>query len=527
MNLTETLKMLRNRGIEPTAVSYARFSSDNQREESIEAQQRALNEFAQAYNIDIIHEYADRAKSATSDAREEFQKMIEDSNKHEFRFVIVHKLDRFSRNRADMIGYRIKLRNNGVQLISVIEQYDPESPEGALMEGMIEAMSEFYSRNLSREVKKGLKENALRAKSNGGIPPLGYDIDPETKKYVINKEEAAAVRLIFEMTQNHYPYQEIIDRLHANGYRTKIGNYFQRNSLYEILRNPRYAGTYVYFRVASADYITKTRNNHLYNPEPIIVPNGIPAIITQKLFDNVQKILDNRKNKHAKTYKENYLLSGLIRCGECGSAYAGNRTVLRSGKLNITYRCDSRKNKVGRTCDNGAINRDYIEGSVIEYIQSIIFHKDLFPSLLARYNTALAAANATVTQQIRDLSTRIAGIEKAINNILLALENCTSHALISHLTELEKQKNTLEQRRREITEQNAITPISESHLKSLIDKAKALMKQDGFPSRRRIVETFIEKVLVFKNRAEIILNAAPFVTKGDYTKYHKIIPKKA
>ena len=119
-----------------------------------------------------------------------------------------------------------------------------------------------------------------------------------------NEEEAAAVRLIFEMTQNHYPYQEIIDRLHANGYRTKIGNYFQRNSLYEILRNPRYAGTYVYFRVASADYITKTRNNHLYNSEPIIVPNGIPAIITQKLFDNVQKILDNRKNKHAKTYKE-------------------------------------------------------------------------------------------------------------------------------------------------------------------------------------------------------------------------------
>ena len=164
---------------------------------------------------------------------------------------------------------------------------------------------------------------------------------------------------------------------------------------------------------------------------------------------------------------------------------------------------------------------------MIEYIQSIIFHKDLFPSLLARYNTALAAANATVTQQIRDLSTRIAGIEKAINNILLALENCTSHALISHLPELEKQKNTLEQRRRETTEQNAITPISESHLKSLIDKAKALMKQDGFPSRRRIVETFIEKVLVFKNRAEIILNAAPFVTKGDYTKYHKIIPKKA
>lgn len=527
MNLTETLKMLRNRGIQPAAVSYARFSSDNQREESIEAQQRAIQEFAKANNVPLIHEYADHAKSATSDDREEFQQMIADSNKHEFQFVIVHKLDRFSRNRADMLGYRVKLRNNGILLVSVVEQYDPDTPEGAFLEGIIELMAEFYSRNLSREVKKGLKENALKAKSNGGIPPLGYNIDPVTKKYVINQEEASAVRIIFEMTQNRYPYQEIIDTLHAKGYRTKIGNYFHRNSLYEILRNPRYAGNYIYFRVAGADYLTKTRNNHLYNPDPIIIPNGIPAIITQEQFDNVQKILDTRKNKHRKTYKENYLLSGLIRCGECNRAYAGDRTVLRSGKLNITYRCDSRKNKVGRVCNNGAINRDYIEASVIEYLQSIIFHKDLFPKLLARYNAALATANAAVTQQIRDLSNKIAGIEKAMNNMLLALESGYSPAIKKHLDELDARKDSLEKHRREVAEQNAITPIDETRLKSLINQAKALMKQDNFPSRRRIVETFIETVLVFKNHVEIILNAAPFVTKGEYTKYCKTIPKKA
>lgn len=103
------------------AVIYARFSSDNQREESIDAQVRAIREHAKKNSIVVVGEYIDKAKSAMTDNRPEFLKMISDSAKGGFDLVLVHKLDRFARNRQDSIGYRMELKKHGVSLISVLE----------------------------------------------------------------------------------------------------------------------------------------------------------------------------------------------------------------------------------------------------------------------------------------------------------------------------------------------------------------------------------------------------------------------
>ena len=173
MLLADVVNRLRRQGVMPKAVLYARFSSDNQREASIDAQVRAIRQFADASGIIIVREYVDMARSATSDDRAEFQRMIKDAGRGEFNFVIVHKLDRFARNRSDAVGYRVELARKGVMLTSVLENYDSDTPEGALMEGLSELLAEFYSRNLSREIKKGQKENALSAKHKGGTPPLG------------------------------------------------------------------------------------------------------------------------------------------------------------------------------------------------------------------------------------------------------------------------------------------------------------------------------------------------------------------
>ena len=125
-------------------VAYARFSSENQRDESIDAQLRAIRDYATRNGILLVGEYIDRAKSATSDQRPEFLKMIEDSASGDFNTVIVHKLDRFSRDRYDSAYYKRTLRKNGVQIISVLEHLD-DSPESVLLESLIEGMSEYYS----------------------------------------------------------------------------------------------------------------------------------------------------------------------------------------------------------------------------------------------------------------------------------------------------------------------------------------------------------------------------------------------
>lgn len=149
------VERLRNRGVTPRAVLYARFSSDNQREESIEAQLRAMHEYCSRNSIVVIHEFCDRAKSATTDDRPEFLKMIAASREGDFDFAIVHKLDRFSRNRYDSAYYKRELKKNGVQLLSVLEQMD-DSPESIILESVLEGMSEYYSKNLAREAYREL-----------------------------------------------------------------------------------------------------------------------------------------------------------------------------------------------------------------------------------------------------------------------------------------------------------------------------------------------------------------------------------
>ena len=123
------------------AVIYARYSSDNQTEASIE-------EFAERTGIDVIGNYIDRAFSAKSDHRPEFQRMIKDSYKHAFDCIIVWKLDRFSRNRYDSAHYKTLLRKNGVKVISAMESIS-EGSEGILLESVLEGFKRSNGHNIS------------------------------------------------------------------------------------------------------------------------------------------------------------------------------------------------------------------------------------------------------------------------------------------------------------------------------------------------------------------------------------------
>ena len=143
------------------AVIYARYSSDNQREESIEGQLRECKDFAEKQGMNVIQSYIDRACSAKTDNRPAFQEMIRDSSKRGFEVVIVWKLDRFSRNRYDSARYKAALRKNGVKVISATEKIS-EGSEGIILESVLEGFAEYYSADLSEKVTRGMTENALK-----------------------------------------------------------------------------------------------------------------------------------------------------------------------------------------------------------------------------------------------------------------------------------------------------------------------------------------------------------------------------
>ena len=225
------------------AVSYSRFSSNNQRTESIDAQQRAIYKYIAENKYTPVGDYVDEALTGTNLQRPGFQSMLDDAKKGMFDVVIVHKMDRFSRDVYDALDVQRKLAFYGVRIESVIERFE-ETPEGQLQKVIQLGVGQYYSQNLAREVVKGLKENAYKAMHNGGIPPYGFDVDPETKRYIINEHEASGIRIMFEKIIQGWSYRELAEYLNLLGYRTKIGNKFSAtSSFYDMLTNPKYKGS--------------------------------------------------------------------------------------------------------------------------------------------------------------------------------------------------------------------------------------------------------------------------------------------
>ena len=203
------------------AVIYARFSSHAQNEQSIEGQLAECHAFAERNGLQIRHEYIDRALTGTTDKRPEFLRMIEDSKRKGFQFVIVYQLDRFARNRYDSATYKAKLKKNGVRVLSAKENITDDA-SGILIEGVLESMAEYYSAELSQKVKRGIAITASKCKFFGGGIPLGYKVDEE-KRFIINEETAPIVKQMFEMLANGYNYAEIARYMNERGIPTSRG----------------------------------------------------------------------------------------------------------------------------------------------------------------------------------------------------------------------------------------------------------------------------------------------------------------
>ena len=195
-----------------TAVIYARYSSDNQTEQSIEGQLRVCQDYAQRNDILILKTYIDRAMTGTNDNRPDFQQMIKDSEKKEFEYIIVYKIDRFSRNKYETAKYKKILKDNSVKLLSAMENI-PDTPEGIILESLLEGMAEYYSAELAQKVKRGMKETRFKGNFTGGHLIYGYKV--ENHKVIIDEEKAEVVRFIYEQYSLGTYVKDIIAELNS------------------------------------------------------------------------------------------------------------------------------------------------------------------------------------------------------------------------------------------------------------------------------------------------------------------------
>lgn len=488
-----------------TAVIYGRYSSNNQREESLDAQIRACREYAKKNNFEIVKIYTDAAKTGTNSNREQFQLMIEESGKKLFKHLIIHKLDRFSRNKYDSAIYKMKLKDNGIKLHSVTENLDG-SPESIILESLLEGMAQYYSINLGREAMKGMKESAYNCTHLGGFAPLGYDVDPVTKKYIINKPEAKIVEMIFDKYAGGIGYNQILAYLNGKGYLTKQGNPFGKNSLHSILKNEKYTGTFIFNQRQEKSMAGKRNPKRKPEEEIIRVKGGMPAIVDMETFNKVQeKMVKNLKNGGRHKAKEVYLLSGLIYCGECESSMSGNTRLCGRNKSKYSsYRCSDRAQHKG--CCNKELRKEYLENYVLDELYNKLFSDvsiKKLSSMLNDYNQKKSVQN---NEELTSANTQLAEVIKKISTIinLVSEAGVSIDTVKSQLKELEVKKEFLEGYIAELTLKNTENMISEEVICQLINNSREFILTKNLPECRSFIENYIEKVLVYKDRVEVL-----------------------
>jgi len=459
------------------AVIYARYSSDSQNESSIEGQLRECQEYAEKHNIKIVTSYIDRALSAKTDNRPEFQRMIRDSARKQFDIVLVWKLDRFSRSRIDSATYRAVLKRNGVNIVSAKENIS-DAPEGILLESLLEGINEYYSAELSVKIKRGQKVNALKCKSNG-IVPFGYKVNSE-RYFEIDPLTAPLVLEMFTMYADGKTVKEIIAELHGRAVFANTKYKFNtKSSLHNLLKNRRYIGEYRY--------------------GDVVTPGGIPAIVPQEIFDKVQeRMAKNRQKPAAMKADVEYILTTKLFCGKCSVMMVGVGGTSKTGKVHHYYKCNNVMYK--KSCDKKTVQKDWLERQVVTLTCEYVLKDEVINKLADAIVELQKQENTTIPF----LKKQLEDVEKRITNILKSVEEGLSGASVQNrLLELEASKEDIE-----ISiarEQIEKTPLSKEQIVYFISKFKDGNINDP-DYRRAIVDIFVNSIFLYDDKIVITFN---------------------
>ena len=382
---------------EKRTVIYARYSCEKQTEQSIEGQLRVCHEFAERNGYIIVHEYIDRAVSGKTDKREQFQRMLQDSAKKEFDYVLVYKLDRFARNRYDSAINKATLKKNGVKVLSACEQIT-DSPEGIILESMIEGMAEYYSAELSQKVKRGMRESCIKGNAAGIQPIFGYCI--VDKKYQIVPHEAEIVRKMFDDYVNGTTIKEIKTWFEENGIRTHKGNRFSFGRISDMLRNRKYIG--------KCEYAGEIYDN-------IIMP-----IVDEMTFYRAQELLVVNSHKSGRVRAgEKFILSGKVVCSHCGALYNGESGTCRNGDVHYFYKCRRKKEGKEKCCSH-AVPKQVFEDIVYRTIMTAL-KDEMFLRRVAEQAVEIHNRQISEKPALKILRRQLAETEEMLNNITMAI----------------------------------------------------------------------------------------------------------
>lgn len=490
VSITYNADLKKAKGEPILAVIYARYSSHSQTEQSIEGQLAAAHAYARGHGYTVVREYCDRAQTGRNDNRDAFQQMLSDTDKHQFDVIITWKVDRIGRNREDIAFNKHRCKKNGVRIEYVAENL-PDSAESVILESVLEGMAEYYSLQLSTNIRRGQLESARKLQCVGGTRPLGYDVDKETKRYIIDEKTAPVVRQIFEKYAKGATEVEIIRWLNDQGIRTTKKKPFTKSSLATLLHNEKYIGVYTY-------------------GDLVRVEDGMPVIVDRETFDKVQELMkvNRRAPSHTWTHQE-YILTDKLFCGKCGSPMVGESGFSKTGAKHCYYSCTGKRKK--KTCDKRPVRQDWIEGEVLKATREMLADEELLDWIADQtYNYYLSVNGREEEKTI--LQKELAGVDTSIDRLVSAIEaGAFNDRIKSRLDALNEQKAQITASIADLELASGFR-LTRDHIAFFLRQFRDADLEDR-ACQKRLIQTFVNSVFVFDDRIEIVYN----YTEGNNT----------
>lgn len=405
-----------------SAAIYARFSSHNQREESIEQQVAECRLFAEQNNLEIIETYADSAVSGKTENRTQFQRLKRDAQRGKFSTIIAYKSNRIARNMMNALIFENEMSELRIQVLYAKEEFGNNAAGRFALRTMMN-VNQFYSENLAEDIRRGMEDNALKCKSNGAVP-FGYKtVDG---KYTIYEPEAAVVREIFTRTASGEAFIDIAADLNERGIKTKAGNMWGRSSFHRMLVNEKYIGVYEFGTIRTED--------------------GIPPIVSKELFYTVNNYLKDKKNPQGK-HRENseYLLTGKLFCGECGLPMVGISGTGRNGGKHYYYSCNGKRQKNGQSCTKANVQRDTIEQAIASAVREYVLKDEVMEWIADTVEEYKKTHKSNSEMSL--LQNQLTDIQKSLKNLLNAIEQgVITPTTKNRMLELEDEQNEIEKK---------------------------------------------------------------------------------
>jgi DNA invertase Pin-like site-specific DNA recombinase len=521
------------------AIAYLRKSTDLQ-ETSLEQQRENILLFAKEHSIEVIEFFAEEACGENVEGRPQFRSMIDCCKSQQgFQYVLVYDISRWGRfdNPKESVYWEVEVEKTGKRVVFISEGLKEESIGTSITNFVKSAEASEYLKNIRRQTVRGMIYNAKQGFWMGGRPPYEYDraivengkiteVLPEGRqksiksqkiKLVINKKQAKVIKTIFVMfAKQGLTVHSIATFLNQSQYIPPRGLMWTKSSLWRILHNDAYIGTLVYNR----ENRHKRCGKHKYNSKDkwVIVESAHEPIVSIKLWEGVQArtkqaFVGGRFSSKGNRPESNYLLSGLIKCGNCGTNFHGSR-YHRKHTITRIYRCGG-YNMYGNTvCTRWEVNAGAIEDFVIEYIHKKIdnpgWRAELREELLKVVKVAESSAGNRLHEldkEIKELSLKIENWKKAIDKGI-DIDNTVSiiNRYVFQREQLYHEKNRLLAK----TNKDSCEKIAEKML-SYLDDFKDIIDHGKTERRKEFIRTFVKSIVMDpkSRQAKIVLYSKP------------------